>query len=83
MNVDEENNADTIDETSNIYSVEFGISENLQPSIKSSTLLDNVRWVPLVWKCFGENSKLSSCKDIDELLKNSSNLLQKNLMYRL
>ena len=46
-------------------------------------MLDNVRWVPLVWKCFGKNSKLSSCKDIDELLKNSSNLLQKNLMYRL
>ena len=77
MNVDEENNADTIDETSNIYSVELGISENLQPSIKSSTLLDNIRWISLVWRCFGKNSKFSSCKDVDELWKNSSNLLHK------
>ena len=77
MNVDEENDADTIDETSNIYSVEFGISENLQPSIKSSTLLDNVRWVSLVWRCFGENSKLS--RVMEELFK----LITQNLMYRL
>ena len=49
LNVEEKNNADTIDDTSNIYSVELGTSKNLQSSIKSSTLLDNIRWVSLVW----------------------------------
>ena len=29
------------------------------------------------------NLKLSNCKDVDELLKNPSNLFQKNIMYRL
>ena len=62
MNEDEGNNADIIDKTSNMYSVESEISENLQPVIKSSTLLGNVRWVSLVLNLFGENSKLSSCK---------------------
>ena len=49
LSVDEKNNADTIDDTSNIHSVELGTSKNLQSSIKSSTLLDNIRWVSLVW----------------------------------